>query len=241
MNCRANSAWAGSLHQAEEEAAIPLEERIAEAYAEHQRTYTGSAMADKGLLAFAVRMEGGELAGLVRSYMRDNPSRRAQFEALVHALHANSSPEALQVLLSIARRHRMSSVQRTAEALALEAAEERGWSAEELADRTIPTAGFSDDGLLHMSYGPREFVGRLTPDFRVELADAAGKTLKSLPAARSGEDGDAVKAAKKQLTAARKEARAVLTLQSGRLYEAMCAGRTWPLADKHVVILELTD
>ena len=205
--------------------------------AAHRRTYTSSAMADKGLLAFAVRMEGGELAGLVRSYMRDNPSRRAQFEALVHALHANSSPEALQVLLSIARRHKMSSVQRTAEALAQEVAEERGWSAEELADRTIPTAGFSDDGLLHVSYGPREFMGRLTPDFRIELADSAGKTLKSLPAARSGEDGDAVKAAKKQLTAARKEARAVLTLQSGRLYEAMCAGRTWPVPEwrRHLV------
>ena len=205
--------------------------------AAHRRTYTSSAMADKGLLAFAVRMEGGELAGLVRSYMRDNPSRRAQFEALVHALHANSSPEALQVLLSIARRHKMSSVQRTAEALAQEVAEERGWSAEELADRTIPTAGFSDDGLLHVSYGPREFMGRLTPDFRIELADSAGKTLKSLPAARSGEDGDAVKAAKKQLTAARKEARAVLTLQSGRLYEAMCAGRTWPVSEwrRHLV------
>ena len=205
--------------------------------AAHRRTYTSSAMADEGLLAFAVRMEGGELAGLVRSYMRDNPSRRAQFEALVHALHANSSPEALQVLLSIARRHKMSSVQRTAEALAQEVAEERGWSAEELADRTIPTAGFSDDGLLHVSYGPREFMGRLTPDFRIELADSAGKTLKSLPAARSGEDGDAVKAAKKQLTAARKEARAVLTLQSGRLYEAMCAGRTWPVPEwrRHLV------
>ena len=205
--------------------------------AAHRRTSTSSAMADKGLLAFAVRMEGGELAGLVRSYMRDNPSRRAQFEALVHALHANSSPEALQVLLSIARRHKMSSVQRTAEALAQEVAEERGWSAEELADRTIPTAGFSDDGLLHVSYGPREFMGRLTPDFRIELADSAGKTLKSLPAARSGEDGDAVKAAKKQLTAARKEARAVLTLQSGRLYEAMCAGRTWPVPEwrRHLV------
>ena len=199
--------------------------------AAHRRTYASSAMANKGLLAFAVRMEGGELAGLVRSYMRDNPGRRAQFEALVHALHANSSPEALQVLLSIARRHKMSSVQRAAEALAQEAAEERGWSAEELADRTIPTAGFSDDGLLRVSYGPREFVGRLTPDFRIVLADSAGKTLKSLPAARSGEDGDAVKAAKKQLTAARKEAREVMTLQSGRLYEAMCAGRTWPVPE----------
>ena len=80
-------------------------------------------------------------------------------------------------------------------------------------------------------------MGRLTPDFRIELADSAGKTLKSLPAARSGEDGDAVKAAKKQLTAARKEARAVLTLQSGRLYEAMCAGRTWPVPEwrRHLV------
>ena len=192
-----------------------------------QDTYVGSAMADKGLLAFAVGMDDGELAGLVRAYMRDNPGRRAQFDALVRALCANGRDRALQVLLGVARRHKMAGVQATAAALAREIASERGWSDEELADRTVPTAGFDGDGLLRLSYGQRDFTGRLTPDFKIEVSDGAGRTRKSLPPARAGEDAEVVRAAKKRLTAARKEAREVLTLQSERLYEAMCASRTW--------------
>ena len=225
--CRADKKMADSLEWAESQAAITLEDRIAAAYAEHQRTYAGSATADKGLLAFAVGMDDGELAGLVRAYMRDNPGRRAQFDALVHCLYANGGRRALQVLLGVARRHKMAGIQATAAALAREIASERGWSAEELADRTVPTAGFDADGLLHLSYGDREFTGRLTPDFKIEVSDETGRTRKSLPPARAGEDAETVKAAKKRLSAARKEAKEVLTLQSERLYEAMCASRTW--------------
>ena len=225
--CRADKNWADSLEWAETQAAITLEEHVAAAYAEHQRTYVGSAVADKGLLAFAAGMDDGELAGLVRSYMRANPGRRAQFDALVRALYANGGRQALQVLLSIARRHKMAGVQATAAALVQETASERGWSAEELADRTVPTAGFDGDGLLRLSYGDREFTGRLTPDFKIEVSDETGRTRKSLPPARAGEDAETVKAAKKRLSAARKEAKEVLTLQSERLYEAMCASRTW--------------
>ena len=225
--CRADENWAFSLEWAESQAAITLEEHVAAAYAEHQRTYVGSAMADKGLLAFAVGMDDGELAGLVRAYMRDNPGRRAQFDALVRALCANGRDRALQVLLGVARRHKMAGVQATAAALAREIASERGWSDEELADRTVPTAGFDGDGLLRLSYGDREFTGRLTSDFKIEVSDGAGRTRKSLPPARSGEDAEVVRAAKKRLSAARKEAKEVLTLQSERLYEAMCASRTW--------------
>ena len=226
-NCRREDRLSSYLPRAEAKAAITLEGQIAAAYAEHQRTYAGSAMADKGLLAFAVGMDDGELAGLVRAYMRANPGRRAQFDALVRALCANGRDRALQVLLGVARRHKMAGVQATAAALAREIASERGWSDEELADRTVPTAGFGGDGLLRLSYGDREFTGRLTSDFKIEVSDGAGRTRKSLPPARSGEDAEVVRAAKKRLSAARKEAKEVLTLQSERLYEAMCASRTW--------------
>ena len=230
-SCRTTPRLADSLPQAEAEAAVGLEERVAQAYAEHQRTYVGSAIADKGLLAFAVRMDGAELAGLVRSYMRDNPGRRAQFEMLVRALAANGQDAALQVLLSVARRHRMAGVQATATALAQEVADERGWSAQELADRTVPTAGFGSDGLLRLSYGEREFTGRLDADLRIVVSDASGRQVRSLPAPRVDEDPEVVKEARRLLRVARKEAKAVLVHQSARLYEAMCASRTWSGAD----------
>ena len=58
-----------------------------------------------------------------------------------------------------------------------------------------------------------------------------GRSRANLSAPRAGEDAEVVRAAKKRLTAARKEAREVLTLQSKQLYETMCASRTWPAAE----------
>ena len=114
---------------------------------------------------------------------------------------------------------------------------ERGWSAEQLEDRTIPTAGFGSDGLLHLSYGARSFAGRLTADFKISLTGPDGKARASLPAPRADDDADAVKAAKKQLTASRKEAKNVLSVQSGRFYEAMCVERGWSPAERRDLLL----
>ena len=225
-SCRRDDHFSSYLPRAEAEAAVTVEEHIAAAYAEHQRTYAGSAVADKGLVAFAVGMDDGELAELVRAYMRANPGRRAQFEVLVRALYANGGRQALQVLLSIARRHKMAGIQATAAALVREIASERGWSDEELADRTVPTAGFDDDGLLRLSYGEREFTGRLTPDLKIRVTGPDGRSRAGLPAPRAGEDAEVVKAAKKRLSAARKEAKTVLAAQTERLREAMCLQRS---------------
>ena len=60
------------------------------------------------------------------------------------------------------------------------------------------------------------------------LTDAGGKTLKSLPAARAPDDSEGADAAKRRLGSARRQVKAVMSLQTARLYEAMCASRTWP-------------
>jgi hypothetical protein len=51
--------------------------------------------------------------------------------------------------------------------------------------------------------------------------------IKALPATRADDDPELYKAAKAQLSASRKELKAVVALQTARLYEAMCVGRTW--------------
>jgi len=224
--CQTDERQARYLEIAQKEAAVTLKARIAAAYAKFQGEYLGSAMADKGLVAFAVCMDDGELAELVRAYMRDNPLRRAQLEALLRALRANGRDRALQVLLGVARRHKMAGIQATAAALVREIASERGWSDEELADRTVPTAGFDDDGLLRLSYGEREFTGRLTPDLKIRVTGPDGRSRAGLPAPRAGEDAEVVKVAKKRLSAARKEAKTVLAAQTERLREAMCLQRS---------------
>ncbi len=221
-----------------EAAAVPLEQHIRDSYAMHQGTYLGSASANRGLLALTTRLPGIELANAVQSYIRNHGARRAQVDSLMYPLHANGQPAAVQLLLSISRRFKQASVQATAAKLVENLADKRGWTADELADRTIPTAGFDADALLRLDYGSRQFLGRATPSGAIELSTADGKTIKSLPAARASDDADEVKAAKKQLTASRKELKAVLTQQTARLYEAMCAERTWTAADWREFLLE---
>lgn len=211
--------------------AVPLDQHIQNAYAEHQATYLGSAIADKGLLALTTRLPGIELATAVQGYIRNHGARRSQVESLVRTLAANGEPAAVQLLLGVARRFKQATVQAAANELVAALAERRGWTAEELADRTTPAAGFGDDRLLHLDYGPRAFVGRVTATGTIALETADGAPIKSLPDPRSSDDAELAKAAKAQLTQSRKELKAVLAQQSDRLYEAMCVQRTWPAAD----------
>ena len=203
---------------------------VVECWVAHNReAVKGESLRSKGLLAFAVGMEGERLAAAARSALSRHPTWRAESETVLTAVAANPSAEALQVIVSAAAQHRLPRVRGFADLLTRAVAAERGWSEAELGDRSIPTAGFGPDGLLHLSYGEREFLGRLTPDLTIALTDADGRARKSLPSARKSEDGELVAQTRRRLTLARKEVAAVLTVQGRRLYEAMCVGRSWPV------------
>ena len=203
---------------------------VVECWVAHNReAVKGESLRSKGLLAFAVGMEGERLAAAARSALSRHPTWRAESETVLTAVAANPSAEALQVIVSAASQHRLPRVRGFADLLTRAVAAERGWSEAELGDRSIPTAGFGPDGLLHLSYGEREFLGRLTPDLTIALTDADGRACKSLPAARKSEDGEVVAQTRRRLAFARKEVAAVLKVQRRRLYEAMCVGRSWPV------------
>ena len=202
---------------------------VVECWVAHNREAAkGESLRSKGLLAFAVGMEGERLAAAARSALSRHATWRVESETVLTAVCANPSAEALQVIVSAAAQHRLPRVRGFADLLTRAVAAERGWSESELGDRSIPTAGFGPDGLLHLSYGEREFLGRLTPELTVALTDADGRARKSLPAARKSEDGELVAQTRRRLTFARKEVAAVLKVQRRRLYEAMCIGRSWP-------------
>ena len=203
---------------------------VLECWVAHNReAVKGESLRSKGLLAFAVGMEGERLAAAARSALSRHPTWRAESETVLTAVAANPSAEALQVIVSAASQHRLPRVRGFADLLTRAVAAERGWSEAELGDRSIPTAGFGPDGLLHLSYGEREFLGRLTPELTIALTDADGRACKSLPAARKSEDGELVAQTRRRLVFARKEVAAVLKVQRRRLYEAMCVGRSWPV------------
>lgn len=229
------SSWA------QEGAAVPLEEHYRRAYKAHQAGYLGSATKDKGLLALTVGMPGGELATAAQHFFKAHPQRRSQADSLVRALAANGDRPAVQLLLAVSRQFKLRTVRELAEELAGQLAEARGWSADQLADRTVQTAGFDADGVLRLSFGEREYTGRITDAFTIELRNDKGKVVKTPPSTPQGADDDtraAYKDARAQLTASKKELKAVVELQTRRLREAMIQGRTWSAAEWREYVAE---
>lgn len=210
-------------------------------YRQNQATYLGSATQEKGLLALTVGMPGAELATTAQHYFAAHKGRRAQSEYLVRALAANGDRAAVQQLLAVSRRFKQRSVQETASALAQDIADRNGWDADQLADRTVQTAGFDDDGILRLDLGSpdgeRVVTGRITEAFTLELRNPAGKVVKALPAQRASDDDEAYAEAKKQLKESRAELKAVVALQTQRFAEAMVTGRTWTFADWREFVL----
>ncbi|MCP4151853.1 MAG: DUF4132 domain-containing protein [bacterium] len=192
----------------------------------------GSAAKEKGLLAVAAICCDADAVPTVDSYLKKYFGNRAsQSKSLVQMLSWVEHPMAIQQLLSVANRFRTKSIQEEANKYVKILAERKGWTIDELADRTIPTAGFDESGKMELDYGSRSFTCRLGDDFKVSVVNESGKALKTLPNAAKADDPDLVKAAKKDFSAAKKMVKSVLKLQKERLYESMCVQREWNFED----------
>ncbi len=211
------------------------ERTLEDAHAEIRRqilgTYLGTAIREKGILALCAYAPGAEAVPLVRAYMKDHYTRRHQIEAILRAIAPGGDSHVVQLLLSAARRHRTRSVQDAAAELVETIAERNGWTREELADRTMPTAGFDENGQMVFDYGSRRFTATLSDNLTPLLTSEDGKSVKALPAARKSDDDEMAKEAKKAFGACKKELKQVVQTTAGRLYEAMCAARKWPAGD----------
>ncbi|MGK5023650.1 DUF4132 domain-containing protein [Janthinobacterium sp. RB2R34] len=189
--------------------------------------YVGSAIGEKGVLALASHASGKQAVSLVQDYMREHYLRRAQIEALLESLAAGCDPAVIQLLLAVARRYRTAAIQDRARLLVERVAAAMGWSAGQLADRTIPYAGLDDSGRLALQYGQREYVVTLGAAVKPVLHNAEGKLLAALPEPRQDDDPASIKEGKRQLSICKKSVAQVVALETARLYEAMCTGRLW--------------
>jgi HEAT repeat protein len=205
------------------------ESAFAELKREFLSQYLNSGAETKGVLALAKRTPPALAADRVRAYLKNHGSRTSQASALLEMLAGMGDPVTLQVVISAAARLKQKSVQKTAKDLITKVADQRGWSLDELADRTIPTAGFDGDGVLALPCGEdtKIYEARLKSDFSISLRNPAGKEVASLPSTQD----EAAAASKKLLATARKELKQIAAMQSARLYEALCAERSWPAAD----------
>jgi len=201
-------------------------------YYQQQISATRSGVKIKGVLAVAGACCDASAVPPVQAYLKKwYGYRAAQCKALLGMLSTIDADEAIAYLLSISQRFRTAGIRDEATKYVQHVAERKAWSHAELGDRTMPTAGFDRHGKLEISYGERSFHAAVTPELTIQLSDAEGKSLKSLPAARKSEDEAVVKAAKKTFSTAKSALKKFAKSQAERLYEAMCTQRTWSLED----------
>ncbi len=198
----------------------------------HLMTPAGSVIGAKGILSVVSACGGAAIAGMTERYLKVwYGHRAAQGKALIQMLAWVDHPSATQLMLSVGSRFRTKGFQDEANRQAALLAERRGWTLEELADRTIPTAGFDEDGTSTFDYGDRAFTARLTAELGIELFNEEGRSIANLPEARKDEDAARVAGLRKQFSAAKKELKSVVTSQRARLHDAMCTQRAWAAAD----------
>ncbi|GKX44397.1 hypothetical protein SOASR015_34310 [Pectobacterium carotovorum subsp. carotovorum] len=214
-----------------------LEQTTEEIKNEVLRRYLGSAITEKGMLALISHIEGHVAVSALRNYTRDHYQRRSQIEAMISAMAISDDPLIIQLLLSLSRRYRTAAIQGKARELVKEIADRNGWSADELADRTIPTAGLDETGTLVLEYGERTFTARMDSKQKLVLLNPEGKEIKALPAARKTDNEEQIKEAKKLFSSSKQELKQVIDLQTARLYESMCAQRQWSSEDWQTYIM----
>ena len=192
----------------------------------------GSQTGTKGILALAGACCGGDAAPIVHRYVKQwYGYRSAQSKALLQVLAWVDHPSATQVILAVANRFRTKGIQEEALRLCQMLAERKGWTLDELADRTIPTCGFDEEGVMELDFGSRTFVARLSENLTITLSNQSGKEIASLPDPNQSDDAEKAAHSKSWLSAARKELKSVLALQKDRLYEALCTQRPWRFDD----------
>jgi hypothetical protein len=220
--------------QGQTTAQVPLtvEQYYAQALPKFLRQPKSSAVSSKGILSVAGACVGTAAAPVVNRYLKEwYGQRAAQCRALLQMLAWVEHRTATQLLLAVGSRFRTKSIQEEANAQAQALAERKGWTVAELADRTIPSAGLDENGVVTIDFGPRKFKATLDEDLEFALTDSEGKPLKAMPDPRKDDDEALAAEAKKNFSAAKKELKSVLAMQRDRLYEAMCTQRTWAFED----------
>ena len=189
----------------------------------------GAQSKTKWVLSFAAVFGGAAMTPRLLRAINDWPqnARGAIACDAVTALSVSPDPAALVAVDSIARKFKFRQVKAAAAAALESAAQALGITAEELADRIVPTLDFAPDGTRVFDYGPRKFTVRLTPSLELTVTTETGKAVKSMPAPGKTDDPQKAAAAYEAFKALKKQMKTTVTAQRARLELALSAQRCW--------------
>ncbi|MEZ5225844.1 MAG: DUF4132 domain-containing protein [Acidimicrobiales bacterium] len=196
---------------------------------ECEAKFAGSARTSQGILALVAASASPTAVDLALSYIRKHRSKRAsQSKALIEMLAWMDEPRAVQTVMSMANRFNPKALQQEAARQIKLLADHRGWSVDDLADRSVPDGGFDQRGRRTFEFGARTFTAQLSGNPGISLIDdSSGKTIRSLPRGRADEDPEQVKGQKSALKEATADVAAAQDFQPQRLRRAMATERTW--------------
>ncbi|MFV2176281.1 DUF4132 domain-containing protein [Actinomadura sp. LOL_016] len=142
-------------------------------------------------------------------------------------LTAIGTDTALTCLDQIAQRVRYKGLKAQARERIDRIAEQRGLTADRLADRLVPTLDLDEDGALTLDYGPRTFAIVFDEALKPQVTDQTGKLRKSLPKPGAKDDPELAPAAHQRFSRLKKDARTVASDLVHRLERAMVGRRRW--------------
>jgi len=163
------------------------------------------------------------LAALAKGWPGENASARAQ--AALDALLNIGTDTALVNINLLAEKSKFPAFKAAARERIDAIAFARGLTADELADRLVPTLGLEEEGATVLDLGGRTFAIVFGEDLLPRVKDADGKVHADLPKPSKSDAKDLAKAAKTKLAALKKDARTTASLQIARMERAMRSAR----------------
>ncbi|HVK66320.1 MAG TPA: DUF4132 domain-containing protein, partial [Polyangium sp.] len=177
-----------------------------------------------------------KLTPLIRAWPGENLQARAV--SGLDILARIGSDLALMHLNGIAQKVKFKGLQEKAREKMDAVAQNRGLSADELADRLVPDLDLDADGSRTLDFGARQFRVGFDEALKPLVVDGSGKTLSDLPKPNKSDDATKAKEADTTWKTLKKDVKAIAQNQITRLELAMCSERRWEVNSFHALFLE---
>ena len=185
--------------------------------------------------AFGDDVAARRLEPLLRKWPKESAHARAVMG--LEILATIGTDFALMQIHGIALKARNKGIQKAAREAIDQLADERGLSADELADRLVPDLGLGVEGALVLDYGRRVFKIGFDEMLTPFVVREDGKKVKTPPKPGKTDDDARAPAAFERYKELKKQLKAVARQQITRLELAMCAQRRWSARDFETLVL----